>query len=99
MPLTATMELRSNLHALAWPPNSARHRLTCRTWPFDTINNSKALMPMHLKIAIADHPHTTVIRNGQIPIEGVEAEFVTVKPQIGALRRMIVSELFVDPCT
>lgn len=42
-----------------------------------------------LKIAIADHPHTVAIRDGSIPIEGVDAEFVTVKPQIGAFRRMV----------
>lgn len=42
-----------------------------------------------LKIAIADHPHTIAIKNGAIPIEGVDAEFVTVKPQIGAFRRMV----------
>jgi len=42
-----------------------------------------------LKIAIAEHPHTSAIRSGAIPIEGVDAEFVTVKPQIGAFRRMV----------
>lgn len=42
-----------------------------------------------LKIAIAEHPHTSAIRSGAIPIEGVEAEFVTVQPQIGAFRRMV----------
>jgi 4,5-dihydroxyphthalate decarboxylase len=42
-----------------------------------------------LKIAIAEHPHTAAIRNGSIAIEGVDAEFVTVKPQIGAFRRMV----------
>src|SRR6201996_1837421 len=42
-----------------------------------------------LKIAIAEHPHTSAIRNGSIPIEGVDAEFVTVQPQIGAFRRMV----------
>lgn len=42
-----------------------------------------------LKIAIAEHPHTSAIRNGSIPIDGVDAEFVTVKPQIGAFRRMV----------
>lgn len=42
-----------------------------------------------LKIAIAEHPHTSAIRNGSIPIDGVEAEFVTVQPQIGAFRRMV----------
>jgi 4,5-dihydroxyphthalate decarboxylase len=44
---------------------------------------------IRLKIAIAEHPHTAAIRNGSIPIEGVDAEFVTVKPQIGAFRRMV----------
>jgi 4,5-dihydroxyphthalate decarboxylase len=42
-----------------------------------------------LKIAIAEHPHTSAIRSGAIPIEGVDAEFVTVQPQIGAFRRMV----------
>ena len=44
---------------------------------------------VHLKIAIAEHPHTSAIRNGSIPIEGVDAEFITVHPQIGAFRRMV----------
>ena len=44
---------------------------------------------VHLKIAIADHPQTSGVRNGSIPIDGVDAEFVTVKPQIGAFRRMV----------
>ena len=44
---------------------------------------------VRLKIAIADHPHTVAIKNGTIKIEGVEPEFVTVKPQIGAFRRMV----------
>ncbi|QGZ64817.1 ABC transporter substrate-binding protein [Paraburkholderia acidisoli] len=42
-----------------------------------------------LKIAIADHPHVSAVRNGTIPIEGVDAEFVNVQPQIGAFRRMV----------
>lgn len=42
-----------------------------------------------LKIAIAEHPHTSAIRSGAIPIEGVDAEFITVQPQIGAFRRMV----------
>jgi 4,5-dihydroxyphthalate decarboxylase len=53
--------------------------------------------PVRLKLAIAEHPHTAAIRNGSIPIEGVEAEFVTVKPQIGAFRRM-VRDLEFDVC-
>ncbi|MDE1144106.1 MAG: ABC transporter substrate-binding protein [Paraburkholderia tropica] len=44
---------------------------------------------VRLKIAIGEHPHTSAIRNGSIPIEGVDAEFVTVQPQIGAFRRMV----------
>ncbi len=48
-------------------------------------------MPSSVKltIAIADHPHTAAVKNGTIPIEGVDAEFVTVKPQIAAFRRMV----------
>jgi 4,5-dihydroxyphthalate decarboxylase len=42
-----------------------------------------------LKIAVAEHPHTSAIRDGSIPIEGVDAEIITVKPQIGAFRRMV----------
>lgn len=44
---------------------------------------------VHLTIAIAEFPHTSAIRNGSIPIEGVDAEIITVKPQIGAFRRMV----------
>ncbi len=44
---------------------------------------------VHLKFAIAEHPHTSKIRSGEIAIEGVDADFVTVKPQIGAFRRMV----------
>lgn len=45
---------------------------------------------VHLKIAIStEHPHTAAIVNGTIPIEGVEAEFIKVHPQIGAFRRMV----------
>ena len=44
---------------------------------------------IHLKIAIAEHPHTSAIRSGAIPIEGVDAEIITVKPQIAAFRRMV----------
>ncbi|WP_347558770.1 PhnD/SsuA/transferrin family substrate-binding protein [Robbsia sp. KACC 23696] len=42
-----------------------------------------------LKIAIANFPHTAAVRDGTIPIEGVDAEFVNVQPQIGAFRRMV----------
>ena len=50
-----------------------------------------------LTLAIADHPHTMAIKNGSIPIEGVDAEFITVKPQIGAFRRMVRNVEF-DVC-
>jgi 4,5-dihydroxyphthalate decarboxylase len=44
---------------------------------------------VHLKIAVAEHPHTSAVRNGSIPIEGVDAEIITVEPQIAAFRRMV----------
>ena len=44
---------------------------------------------VHLTIAVAEHPHTSAIRDGSIPIVGVDAEIITVKPQIGAFRRMV----------
>jgi 4,5-dihydroxyphthalate decarboxylase len=44
---------------------------------------------VRLKIAVAEYPHTSAIRNGSIPIEGVDAEIVTVQPQIAAFRRMV----------
>ncbi len=44
---------------------------------------------VRLTIAVAEYPHTTAIRNGSIPIEGVDAEIITVQPQIGAFRRMV----------
>ena len=52
---------------------------------------------VHLKIAIAEFPHTSAIRNGSIPIEGVDPEIITVQPQIGAFRRM-VRNLEFDVC-
>ncbi len=39
---------------------------------------------VQLKIAISEHPQTLAILDGSIPIEGVDAEFITVGPQIGA---------------
>ena len=52
---------------------------------------------VRLKIAVAEHPHTSKIRSGEIAIKGVDAEIVTVKPQVGAFRRM-VRELEFDVC-
>ena len=44
---------------------------------------------MRLTIAVAEYPHTSAVRNGSIPIDGVDAEIVTVRPQIAAFRRMV----------
>jgi len=44
---------------------------------------------IHLKIAVANYPHTAAVRDGSVPIEGVDAEIVTVEPQIAAFRRMV----------
>ncbi len=44
---------------------------------------------VHLKLAISQQPHTQALIDGTIPIEGVDAEFVVVKPQIAAFRRMV----------
>lgn len=52
---------------------------------------------VQLKIAIADHPQTAGIKSGEIPLEGIEPEFITVKPQIGAFRRMVRDHEF-DVC-
>ncbi len=52
---------------------------------------------VRLKMAIAEHPHTSAIRAGTIPVAGVEPEIITVKPQIGAFRRM-VRDLEFDVC-
>ncbi|ACT60276.1 ABC transporter substrate-binding protein [Hirschia baltica] len=56
---------------------------------------SKQKVP--LKIAVAELPHTSAVRNGSIPIEGVDAEFLTIQPQIAAFRRM-VRDLEFDVC-
>src|SRR5918912_1520192 len=50
-----------------------------------------------LTIAIASYGHTRAIKNGSIPIEGVDPEFVEVVPIIQAFRRM-VRDLEFDVC-
>lgn len=50
-----------------------------------------------LKIAIADYGHTRALKSAEVPIEGVNAEFVQVVPIIGAFRRM-VRDLEFDVC-
>lgn len=42
-----------------------------------------------LKIAIATSGHTAALKNGSVPIEGVDADFVEVVPIIQAFRRMV----------
>src|SRR4051794_29613597 len=42
-----------------------------------------------LKIAIASYGHTRAVKDGSIPIDGVDAEFVEVVPIIQAFRRMV----------
>jgi 4,5-dihydroxyphthalate decarboxylase len=44
---------------------------------------------LHLTFAVAEQPHTSALRSGQIPVAGVDAEWLTIKPQIGAFRRMV----------
>ena len=53
--------------------------------------------PLKLDIAIANYAHTAAVKNGSIPIAGVQANFITVDPQIAAFRRM-VRDLEFDVC-
>ncbi len=50
-----------------------------------------------LKIAIATYGHTRGIKDGSIPVEGVNADFVEVVPIIQAFRRM-VRDIEFDVC-
>jgi 4,5-dihydroxyphthalate decarboxylase len=50
-----------------------------------------------LKLAIADYGHTRALKSGEVPIEGVDADFVAVVPIIAAFRRM-VRDLEFDVC-
>jgi 4,5-dihydroxyphthalate decarboxylase len=42
-----------------------------------------------VKIAIATYGHTAALKRGEVPIAGVQPEFVEVKPIIAAFRRMV----------
>ena len=42
-----------------------------------------------LKIAIGDYGHTRALKSGEVPIKGVDADFVQVVPIIAAFRRMV----------
>lgn len=53
--------------------------------------------PPRLKIAIADYGHTRAVKSKEVPIEGIEADFIQVVPIIGAFRRM-VRDLEFDIC-
>ncbi len=44
---------------------------------------------LRLNIAIADYGHTRPLKSGEVPIEGVEPNFIEVAPIIGAFRRMV----------
>lgn len=48
-----------------------------------------ASSPVRLNIAIARYPQTSAILDGGISIEGVDARFANVVPQIAAFRRMV----------
>lgn len=45
--------------------------------------------PLALKIAIATYGHTAALKQGRVPIAGVQPDFVEVKPIIAAFRRMV----------
>jgi len=44
---------------------------------------------VRLTFAIADYSHTAALKNGDIRFKGIEPQFVDVKPQIAAYRRMV----------
>ena len=45
--------------------------------------------PLRFKMAISTQGHTVALKDGSIPIDGVQPEFVNVDPQIAAYRRMV----------
>ena len=45
--------------------------------------------PLPLKIAIATYGHTAALKRGDVPIDGVQPDFVEIKPIIAAFRRMV----------
>jgi 4,5-dihydroxyphthalate decarboxylase len=45
--------------------------------------------PLPLDIAIATYGHTAALKKGQVPIAGVQPNFIEVKPIIAAFRRMV----------
>jgi len=45
--------------------------------------------PLPLKIAIATYGHTAALKRGDVPIDGVQPDFVEIQPIIAAFRRMV----------
>lgn len=45
--------------------------------------------PLPLKIAIATYGHTAALKRGDVSIDGVQPDFVEIKPIIAAFRRMV----------
>ncbi len=45
--------------------------------------------PLKLDIAVADYAHTREVKDGTIPIRGVQPNFIKVDPIIAAFRRMV----------
>lgn len=45
--------------------------------------------PLRLKIAIATYGHTAALKDGRVPIEGVDPDFVEVSPIVAAFRHMV----------
>ena len=45
--------------------------------------------PLRLKMAISSQGHTAALKDGSVPFEGIEPEFINVEPQIAAYRRMV----------
>ncbi|MEZ2127745.1 MULTISPECIES: PhnD/SsuA/transferrin family substrate-binding protein [unclassified Sinorhizobium] len=56
-----------------------------------------AFEPLSLSFAVRTYGHTADVKNGAVPIEGVTPNWIEVKPQIAAYRRM-VRELEFDVC-
>lgn len=56
-----------------------------------------AAEPLSLSFAVRTYGHTADVKSGEIPIEGITPNWIEVKPQIAAYRRM-VRELEFDVC-
>ncbi|MCW1411278.1 ABC transporter substrate-binding protein [Rhizobium sp. 1AS11] len=56
-----------------------------------------AFEPLSLSFAVRTYGHTADVKSGEIPVKGVSPNWIEVKPQIAAYRRM-VRELEFDVC-